>query len=319
MSIYIHSKNQELLWSTMMKVPLFKLQHADHPNQIVFWFRNVIGMFYDKYRDVPLQVQDLQKINRETVAYMVQSLQKNAEPVPLSGPVPLQGPVQAHLPTGPVPLQGHVPLPGPVPLQSHSVTPFYQVGNLHLPANSIDTFENKTVTRNYILEQKQAEFTHQFSERQKEYDQMLKGPAVQEIDFRMVDPDQPIENMEELIQQHMKSREEIVKFAAPPLQPPSSDSIHNNTKDTTQVHWTKPLDQTVTLTNVEDISDIGNKTVVETSTTTLDPASVLSFMAETRQFMEQTRAFMVQAQSFQGRSTLIDTDNVYLAKRSSSF
>lgn len=276
MSIYIHSKNQELLWSTMMKVPQFKLQHAHHPNQIVFWFRNVIGMFYDKYWNVPLQVQDLQTINRETVSYMVQSLQKN------------------------------MGLPNsfePAPLSVQSGATFHEVGTL---------LENKTVTRNYMMEQKQAEFTQQFSERQREYDQMLKGPAVQEVDFRMVEADQPIENMDELIQQHMKSREEIVKFATPPL---------SMSDDAKKVHWSEPVSQPV-LVNVSENDRVGNvekEPVVETSTTTLDTTAVLSFMAETRQFMEQTRAFMVQAQSFQGRPRLMDPDNVYLAKRSSSF
>ena len=297
MSIYIHPSNQELLWSTMMKVPQFKQQYTDHPNHIVMWFRNVIGMFYDTYRDHPLKVQDLQKLNRETVAYMVQSLYKNA--VELSST--------------------------PSTYQS------YSSGTMYLPVNPMDTFENKTVTRNYMVEQRQAEFTHQlkrpditdvrtnsniyqFSERQKEYDQMRKGPVVQEIDFRMVELDQPIENMEELVQQHMKSREEIVQFAVPP---PNSDNVNSdNTQNIKTVHWSP----TVIATNeVKPATMKPEFTVETTSTSILDPAAVVSFMAETRQFMEQTRQFMEQTQSFPGRPTYMGPDRVHVSKRSSSF
>lgn len=229
MSIYIHPKNQEVLWTTIMKIPVIRDQHAKHPNQILFWFRNVLGMFYDKYKHVSLQVQDLQKLNRETVAYMVQSLQKN-----------------------------HSSL--------HANEPMAYYGTVGTVGADTSLFDNKTASRNYILEQKQSEFTHQLSERQKEYDQMLNRPAIKEIDFRVGATDAPLENIDALVEQHRKSREEIIQFVPGPTPTPPSAPVQM----------------------------ISPEPKVPSS---LEEGVLQAFITETRQFMEQTRAFMMEQQA----------------------
>jgi len=65
--------------------------------------------------------------------------------------------------------------------------------------------QRKTMTRDYIAEQKQLELNQQFLNRQKEYEQKASSPA--EIDFRESASDGPIENMEELVKRQIRMRE----------------------------------------------------------------------------------------------------------------
>lgn len=81
--------------------------------------------------------------------------------------------------------------------------------------SSFPTIDN-TVTQQYMLEHKQQELSSHFNDREKEYSLMLKGSAPPQIDFRLSEMDEgPIENMNALIEQHMKSRD--TQFAMQPL------------------------------------------------------------------------------------------------------
>lgn len=59
-----------------------------------------------------------------------------------------------------------------------------------------------------MLQHKQQELSSHFNDREKEYSLMLKGSVPQQIDFRLSEMDEgPIENMNALIEQHMKARD----------------------------------------------------------------------------------------------------------------
>lgn len=67
---------------------------------------------------------------------------------------------------------------------------------------------DNTVTQQYMLEHKQQEITSQYNDREKEYTLMLNGNTPPQIDFRIAEMDEgPIEDMNALIEQHMKTRE----------------------------------------------------------------------------------------------------------------
>lgn len=85
----------------------------------------------------------------------------------------------------------------------------------------VPTIDN-TVTKQYMLEHKQQELSSQYNDREKEYSLLLKGNVPPQIDFRLSEMDEgPIENMNALIEQHMKLRDIIP--------PPSPTSVEKKT------------------------------------------------------------------------------------------
>ena len=74
--------------------------------------------------------------------------------------------------------------------------------------------DDKTATRNYMLEQKQDVLNNEFTNRQQEFESMMKPKSVTDIDFREKnDDDLPIENMEELLKTHRREREYDVELS----------------------------------------------------------------------------------------------------------
>ena len=178
MSLYIHEDNQKLIWDSMNKIPQFQQFKGEREQ----WFRSIIEQFYEHNKFKLLSVQELQQLNRDTVSYMLKDLKE----------------LQKRDTFQP----SHSPFMGfsePTPVTQHS----QQV--IKFPSGNM---EGKAVTRDYMLEQKQEELNKQFSTRQQEYGEMLKRGPTQEVDFRATaGEDKPIENMEELMQQHLKQRE----------------------------------------------------------------------------------------------------------------
>lgn len=79
MSLYIHPENQRVLWTTINKANGFSEKHdADQ------WFKQVIARYYHQNLNRVLGKDDLLKLNRETIEYMIQQL----KPVPMPSYVP---------------------------------------------------------------------------------------------------------------------------------------------------------------------------------------------------------------------------------------
>jgi hypothetical protein len=76
MVYFISRENQDLLWNVAHKNTFIGkyLQNIHQDNKYV-WFRNIIGIFHDKYGSNDLTVQQLQQINKETIKYMIQTIQ----------------------------------------------------------------------------------------------------------------------------------------------------------------------------------------------------------------------------------------------------
>lgn len=99
-------------------------------------------------------------------------------------------------------------------------------------SQTFPTIDN-TVTQQYMLEHKQQELSSHFNDREKEYSLMLKGSAPPQIDFRLSEMDEgPIENMNALIEQHMKSRD--TQFAMQPLATNTENQIISDLVNTVQ-------------------------------------------------------------------------------------
>jgi hypothetical protein len=76
--LYVHPKNQELLWATINKTPLFS-SVRDREN----WFKHIIQLFYNKYPIVNDR-ETLQRINKETISYMIEAIKQT---LPLHSPI----------------------------------------------------------------------------------------------------------------------------------------------------------------------------------------------------------------------------------------
>ena len=178
MSNFIHPENQKLLWNTIQKVPLFNA-NISIQNQN-FWFKQIIGDFYNRNQYRKLNSLELQELNKETIGYMIKQL-KNISPTSVQPPPP------------------QIPQP---------------IGVL-----KPNFFTEPTSHR---IESKSESYSRQFLERQNDYNSMIKKEIPPEPNFQDNIDDVAIDNMEELVKQHLKQRElEVQMFSPPPPIPVS--------------------------------------------------------------------------------------------------
>jgi hypothetical protein len=84
MSLYIHPENQRVLWTTINKARGFtEKRDADE------WFKQTIARFYHQNLNRVLNSNDLLKLNKETIEYMIQQLKFVPSPQHLTPDVPL--------------------------------------------------------------------------------------------------------------------------------------------------------------------------------------------------------------------------------------
>ena len=80
MSSYITASNQEMLWRTILKNPLFGKTFS--PEQQPLWFRGIIGKFYNETTNKNLNHNELLELNKNTIRYMVNTLKEyTSQPV----------------------------------------------------------------------------------------------------------------------------------------------------------------------------------------------------------------------------------------------
>lgn len=187
MASYVHPDNQQLLWNVLQKTPLVQQFFSNY--DVTYkekWFKSVIQMFYEKNKHMTMDIHMLNQLNRETLSYMLSSIQDRAQPQ-----------VQPQ--------------------------PQYKIASVPLPTQpEIISRENTHNARQEIL-------NSQLAQRQKEYDSMMQRPSQSEIDFREKELDAAIPNMEELVQHHIKQREEELRQYQPPtplhVQEPATEQI----------------------------------------------------------------------------------------------
>ena len=192
MALFVHNKNQELLWSVINKTPIFQQIFANSTrNEPELWFRAHIQNYYQKIQYTNIGSQDLPEYNRELISIMMNNLNEFAK--------------EQYVPSQPV-------VNNP-PMNSPMTSPTYQSSQLP-----------------YAVENKQEAYNRQFDERKREYDMMNSKPDLPKVDFGGNVKDSAISNMDELIKQHMQQRDaELQKYAPPPMenmiQPGSQNKI----------------------------------------------------------------------------------------------
>ena len=77
MSLYVVSANQELLWNVISKNSYIQTFFSRYnPDTKVDWFKTIVSKFYDQYRNQKLTVNDLNRVNKETISYMIQNIRE---------------------------------------------------------------------------------------------------------------------------------------------------------------------------------------------------------------------------------------------------
>lgn len=76
MASYVSVENQTLLWNTIQKVQL--LHEQIPPYQQQDWFKQILGMFYQKIQNTSY---DLRQLNKETIGYMISALKPQPETI----------------------------------------------------------------------------------------------------------------------------------------------------------------------------------------------------------------------------------------------
>lgn len=187
MSLYIHPENQELLWKITNKNPQIASYFSNYPPNIQeTWFKQIISSFYEQNRQNVNNSDQLYEINKNTLSYMVQDVKRNIERL-----TEQQQPVG--LPNMPRPNTPHNNNPTTVdPIQSDFLKPYS------------------------ITENKEDKFTGQYNQYQQNYQSMFDKKVPDSIDFREKVVDGPLPgNMEDLVQRHLRERDEELQRYAP--------------------------------------------------------------------------------------------------------
>ena len=189
MSLFIHNKNQELLWGVINKTQLFQLVFAySKNNEPEMWFKAHIQKYYQPIQHINLTIEDLNTCNHEIIAIMLNNLKSFSENVGQQSPSQ-----QQHQPNQPQ-------------YQYQQPQHQYQQPQHQLP---------------HSVENKQELYSRQFNERQKEYELMNAKPSPPIPDINDNIKDEAISNMDELIKLHMQQREaEMRQFTTLPVAPP---------------------------------------------------------------------------------------------------
>ena len=142
------------------------------------WFKSIVQLFYEKNKQVT-DPNVVQGMNKETIQYMINELKR------------IKTQIQQPQP------QTQIQQPQPQTQQSSNTM---------------------YMGKNELLERKQQFANQAFTERQKEYERMFEKPVAPEVNFKEKLDDEPIGNIEELVEKHRREREyELQQFSPPKL------------------------------------------------------------------------------------------------------
>jgi hypothetical protein len=188
MALYIHPENQELLWKVVNKNPVIEQYFSAYPANIQeTWFKQIISSFYEQNRNNVSNSNQLYEINKNTLTYMVQDINRNVQYI-----------------------------------NEQKERSFVQENP---QMNQNDFLKPHSVTEN-----REDKFTNQYNQYQQNYQTMFDKKVPESIDFREKFDDQPISgNMDELVQRHLRERdEELKRYAMPPVIPNLVPNNNNN-------------------------------------------------------------------------------------------
>ena len=189
MALYVHPENQQLLWGIINTNPhLTEIFAKYHPTQKAEWFKSIIETFYKQYEKTELTKNDVHKLNKDTLAYMIQLTHQIP---PVNGSSANSSPIyEGNMPAAPRPQ-------------------FVESAQQQLPSWQQPPKQQPQQTPTPI----------QYAP--------LNDRRPEPVDFRETVADEAISNMDELLQKHIQEREQTLKMMPPPqvARPAASDAI----------------------------------------------------------------------------------------------
>lgn len=237
MSQYITPSNQTILWNVLQKIQLFQM--VIPKNEQEMWFKQIIGNFYKQNKQFNLNSLQLQELNKKTIEYMVQLLKtiQNQHQQQQQTQQHQQQTQQYQQQTQQYQSQ-HQP-------QNNSYTNFPLQNQVQKP--------NPFVENSGRIENQSSSYSNELVNRQKEYESMTKKENPPEPNFTEKIDDTIIENMDELVKQHMKQRElEIQHFTN------NNNEVDINRKDIQPITINKNADISL---QIEEIQYVDTKKV----------------------------------------------------------
>jgi hypothetical protein len=177
MALFIHNENQKLLWEIISRTEIANSVFVQGSPQKSIWFKNIVEEFYIKNYGKNLTPVNLRELNREVIQYMMNNLTSMRQKK-------MQAPSVIYTEKQPV--------------YQEPITAYSRNTPIQSPQNREDVY------------------AQEFSQRQKEYENMFIKPTPPEIKFTEGAKDEPISNMEELIKQHTEQRDKELKSILPP-------------------------------------------------------------------------------------------------------
>jgi len=189
--LYVHPENQELLWKIINKSPILGQMEQSSLHEKQKWFKSIIQLFYDKTGQETVAMgnvtknsehstySQLKQLNQDTIIYMVENLRKQLGQNKSTG----------------------------------ISSPSYQEHNNSF--SRADVYNSLPTHDQYSLRPPPKTNINDVADRQKEYESMLAKPLPPEMNFSEKIADEAISNMDELIAQHKKQREDELKQYAP--------------------------------------------------------------------------------------------------------
>lgn len=177
MTLFISNKNQELLWNIINKhEDIKKLEHEFKSN----WFKQTIGIYYEKYLNSYLTIKDIPIINKEFIIHIKNDLKFIKE-------------------------------------YNKKKEEEYKIYIQEIEAqekyiNEQKEKQNKeNFLKSYNTENKEDDVSRNFHERQTEYTNLLTPKPPDEVNFSEAKEEEPITDMETLLKKQQEEREYMDK------------------------------------------------------------------------------------------------------------
>jgi len=183
MSLFVHFDNQTILWETIQKHPHISVIPV---HERTHWFKNHIRTMYEKipttWFQSSLSTENLNELNQTTLRQMMQDLQQNF-------------------------LHNHTNVPIPAELV---VDDLRSSDRLFVAEQRKGTINMLGIPPTIVpqIRKEQVIDTHQlFQEKKQEMESLLHLQPPTHVEFKITEIDEPITNMEELVQRQLRQRE----------------------------------------------------------------------------------------------------------------
>jgi hypothetical protein len=223
MSLYINHENQRILWESIQQHPSIYVIPQEQRNH---WFKNIVKNVYDNipkpWFQRKITTEELNYLNQSTVRHMLGDL----KPPPIANLLP-----RAEISP---------------PLYNQYQQDTYTTFSAAAPSYNEESMDVGIKSAHTPMIQQR------YLEKQQELESMLRQPnPTTTVDFKMSSLDEPITNMEELLQKHAREREQDLA-----LTPNSTHDLQPKFEGET-MRYINPLPVVTSTNNVKiNISDV---------------------------------------------------------------